>query len=49
MNGQEEVLVGGGTEYVCYSPEFPGPKGRRLEEVGEDDLKCHDAGDDVLG
>lgn len=49
VDGEEEVLVSGGTEDITDSPELPRPKGRRLEEASEDDLEGDDAEDDPFG
>jgi hypothetical protein len=49
MDGEEQVLVGGGAEDVTDSPELPGPKGCRLEEASEDDLEGDDTKDNPLG
>lgn len=49
VDGQEQVLVCGGAKDVGDCPELPGPKGRRLEQVGEDNLEGDDAEDDIFG
>ena len=41
MNGQEEVLVGSGTNDVCREPETPGPERSVAEEVGTGALKAY--------
>lgn len=38
MNGEEEVLVGGGAEDVCDGPKLEGPEGGVAQEVCEDNL-----------
>ena len=49
MNGEEEVLVGRGANYVGNGPELERPKGRRLQVDGQRHLEGYDAGDDVFG
>lgn len=49
VNGQEQVLVGGGSKDVGDGPELPRPEGCRLEHVGEENLESDDAEDDVFG
>jgi len=48
VDGEEEVLVRGGTEDVAYGPELPGPEGGLAEVPGPEDLHRDDAGDDIL-
>lgn len=48
MDGEEEVLVGGGAKDVADEPELPGEKGGVAEVPGPEDLHGDDAGDDVL-
>lgn len=45
MDGEEEVLIGGGTENVGNGPELQRPEGSRLKEPGEEDLEGYDAED----
>lgn len=49
VDGEEEVLVGGGADNVGDSPELEGPEGGVAEEVGHGELEGDDAEDDVLG
>ena len=49
MDGEEQVLVGGGTKDVGNGPELEREEGRIAEVVCEGDLEGDDAGDDVLG
>lgn len=48
VDGEEEVLVGGGAEDVADEPELPGEEGGVAEVPGPEDLHSNDAGDDVL-
>lgn len=49
VDGEEQVLVGGGAEDVGDGPEPEGPEGRVAKGAGEQDLEGDDAGDDVFG
>lgn len=48
MNGEEEVLVGGGADHVGDEPELEGEEGRIAEVPCAGDLEGDDADDDVL-
>ena len=48
MDGEEEVLVGGGSDYVCGKEEFPREEGCVAEEVGAEDLDGDDEKNDVF-
>ena len=48
VDGEEQVLVGGGAHDVGNSPERQGEEGRVSKEVGGSDLDSDDEEDDVL-
>lgn len=43
VDGEEEILVRRGAEYVGDGPELDAPEGRVAQEVRKPDLECHDA------
>lgn len=49
VDGQEEVLVGGGADDVGGQEEGPRQERRVAEEAGAEDLDGHDEQDDVFG
>lgn len=49
VDGQEQVLVGGGAEDVGDGPELPGEEGSVAQEMGEEQLEADDSSNDVLG
>lgn len=49
MDGKEEVLVGGGTEYVGNDPVFEGEERSFAQVPGEEYLEADDAHDDIFG
>lgn len=48
MDGEEEVLVGRGANYVCRCEEFPVQHGCILEKASAEDLQGDDTKDDIL-
>lgn len=49
VDGEEEVLVRGGSDHVCSREKSPVEHGRVAEQVGAEDLKGDDAQNDIFG
>lgn len=49
MDGQEEILVGGGAKNVGHSPELDGEEGRVPKHPSQEHLQGHYASNNIFG
>lgn len=49
VDGEEEVLVRGGSDHVCSCEKFPVEHGGVAEQVGAEDLEGDNAENDIFG